>query len=449
MSRRVLVSAAAGGLLLLLVIVLFFASSPTILQLEPKAVSVVGAETPLALKASNPHGVRQARAFLEQNGKRTLAWESPAQSATRLFFSGKNAPDSRFQFTVGKKQVPALEHGKARLIVETTANDFRAKNDQLAFDVTVNTDPPRVFADGFQHYINQGGAELVTFRAGGYWTEAGVRVGKYTFRSFPMPGAKPAPDGTAELFSLFAFPWDVPADTAPEVYARNPAGAEAAVRFWFRTFPKEFRRRQLDITDAFMDKVASELDRGDTAPLLDRFLKINGEMRRTNNATLAGLRKETAEGFTWSTPFVQLANSKVESVFADERTYMYQGKAVDKQVHLGFDLSVNAASPVTASNDGKVVWAAPLGIYGNCVVIDHGYALQSIYGHLSQLAVKPGETVKKGQEVGRSGATGLAGGDHLHYSMQIDGVQVNPVEWWDGHWIHDRIWSKIPPPQTH
>ncbi len=76
-------------------------------------------------------------------------------------------------------------------------------------------------------------------------------------------------------------------------------------------------------------------------------------------------------------------------------------------------------------------------------MVDHGYGLQSIYGHLSQIAVKPGEAVKKGQAMGRSGATGMAGGDHLHFSMQIDGVQITPVEWWDEHWIHDRILSKV------
>ena len=96
-----------------------------------------------------------------------------------------------------------------------------------------------------------------------------------------------------------------------------------------------------------------------------------------------------------------------------------------------------------AANDGKVVFAERLGIYGNCIVVDHGYGLQSIYGHLSQIQVKAGDMVKKGQTMGRSGETGLAGGDHLHFSMQIDGVQVNPIEWWDEHWIHGHILSRM------
>jgi murein DD-endopeptidase MepM/ murein hydrolase activator NlpD len=122
---------------------------------------------------------------------------------------------------------------------------------------------------------------------------------------------------------------------------------------------------------------------------------------------------------------------------------MYQGKKVDQQVHLGFDLAVGQHTPVIAANDGRIVWAAPLGIYGNCIVMDHGYGLQSIYGHMSAIAVKEGEMVSRGQVMGKSGSTGLASGDHLHFSMQIDGIQVNPIEWWDEHWIKDHIRSRI------
>jgi murein DD-endopeptidase MepM/ murein hydrolase activator NlpD len=90
-----------------------------------------------------------------------------------------------------------------------------------------------------------------------------------------------------------------------------------------------------------------------------------------------------------------------------------------------------------------VVWGADLGIYGNCIVVDHGYGLQSIYGHLREIDVKPGDMVKKGQKMGIAGQTGLAGGVHVHFSMQIDGVQTNPREWWDEHWIKDRVLSKL------
>jgi murein DD-endopeptidase MepM/ murein hydrolase activator NlpD len=241
---------------------------------------------------------------------------------------------------------------------------------------------------------------------------------------------------------LFAFPWDTPPGTVPLVFARNPSGAEATARFWFKVFPKRFRTRDLEISESFLEKVVGELDPNGSGNLVARFLKINGEMRRQNNQALADLRLKTEERVLWSGPFRRYG--KTESEFADTRNYVYQGKTIDRQTHLGFDLADVPHVAVEAANDGKVVWADRLGIYGNCVVLDHGYGLQSIYGHLSQIAVQFGEMVKKGQELGRSGATGMAGGDHLHFSMQVDGVQITPVEWWDEHWIHDRILSKLP-----
>jgi len=117
-------------------------------------------------------------------------------------------------------------------------------------------------------------------------------------------------------------------------------------------------------------------------------------------------------------------------------------------VHLGFDLSDTANAPVHVANDGRVVWADDLGIYGNCVVVDHGYGLQSIYGHMKSLRCEGGRHGEEESSLGVAGATGLAGGVHVHFSMQVDGVQVNPREWWDEHWIHDRIMSKLDPNQA-
>ena len=196
-----------------------------------------------------------------------------------------------------------------------------------------------------------------------------------------------------------------------------------------------------------MTKLVNQIDPdGTLAPgpdILSRFLKINGEMRRKNNQQLADLRSKTEEKILWNGPFLHWG--KEESMFADVRNYIYKGKKIDQQVHLGFDLSDTANAPVHVANDGRVVWAADLGIYGNCVVVDHGYSLQSIYGHMNRIDVKVGDMVKKDQSLGVAGATGMAGGVHVHFSMQIDGVQVNPKEWWDEHWIHDRIMSKLDP----
>ncbi|HLJ13850.1 MAG TPA: M23 family metallopeptidase [Bryobacteraceae bacterium] len=415
--------------------VLLIMSSHSRLAFEP-APKAIGIETPIAVHLTNPHGVRRITAVVEQNGTSATIFTSRS-AAHRLTFWRSHSQPQDIHFTAGQKQAPQLKEGKARLIFEAESNDLRGSTDTLIADVMVILRPPSVSADELQHYINQGGSELALFTPSGYWTDSGVHVANYTFRSFPLPGS------STQRFSLFAFPWDMARDTVPEVYAVNPAGTEATARFWFKLFPKKFRSRDLVIDDKFLNRVVNQIDPGGSGDLLTRFLKINGAMRRSNNQTLSALRFKTADKFYWTQAFLQLSNSKVESEFADVRSYIYNGKKVDQQVHLGFDLAVARHTPVPAANDGKVVWAAPLGIYGNCIVVDHGYGLQSIYGHLSELAVKEGEMVKRGQQMGKSGSTGLAGGDHLHFSMQVDGVEVNPIEWWDAHWIKDHITNRL------
>jgi murein DD-endopeptidase MepM/ murein hydrolase activator NlpD len=180
-----------------------------------------------------------------------------------------------------------------------------------------------------------------------------------------------------------------------------------------------------------------------TGDPVTRFVKINSEMRQANNKTLSDLQFKTADRFLWSRPFIRQPHSQTESSFADVRNYIYHGQKIDQQVHLGYDLAVTQHVGVEAANDGRVVYAAPLGIYGNCIVLDHGYGLQTIYGHLSRIDVHEGDTVKQGQVMGLSGQTGMAGGDHIHFAMQLDGVQIDPKEWWDAHWIKDHIARRV------
>ncbi len=161
--------------------------------------------------------------------------------------------------------------------------------------------------------------------------------------------------------------------------------------------------------------------------------------------TIRSLAARSRPEFMWTRPFVAVPNGKVMASFAQRRTYRYQGRAIDEQVHLGYDLAMTRTYPVPAANTGIVIYAKYLGIYGNTVIIDHGYGLQTIYGHLSSIAVNEGQKVSRGDIIGKTGETGLAGGDHLHYCTILQGLAVNPVEWWDGHWIRDRIAKKLGP----
>jgi murein DD-endopeptidase MepM/ murein hydrolase activator NlpD len=177
--------------------------------------------------------------------------------------------------------------------------------------------------------------------------------------------------------------------------------------------------------------------------LLEDFLQINGELRRANSAALRQLARQTKPEFLWRGAFLALPGGQVMSSFADRRTYLYQGRKVDEQFHLGFDLASVSRAPVPAGNRGRVVLARDFGIYGNTVVLDHGFGLMSLYAHLSEIGVREGDLVERAQPLGTSGSTGLAGGDHLHFSFLLQGLPVRPIEWWDAHWIRDRLARKL------
>lgn len=422
---------------------MLFALSATPAISLPNSLSALGRSTSVTVRVSDAHGIRSAKGWVEQNGNRYTVSEITTTPSRRIFWR-RGVPDAEWTFNAGTQNLSGLKDGKAQLIVEATSNDFRGKTATVEREVMVVTQPAVVSADQEQHYLYLGMADLVTLNLSGYWTEAGVRVGDEKFRAWPMPGGKPG------FFSLFAFAWNMPPGTVPLVYATNPGGDQATAPIAYQ-FPKKeqpkYRVRDLPIDDHFMQKVINELDPNGSGDPVARFVKINSEMRRANNQVLSDLRLKTEPRFLWSQPFLQQPNTKVEANFADVRNYIYQGKKIDQQVHLGYDLSSTQHVDVLASNDGKVVYAAPLGIYGNCIVLDHGYGLQSIYGHLSQIAVHEGDMVKRGQSMGKSGMTGMAGGDHIHFSMQLEGVQIDPKEWWDAHWIQDHIAKRVSLPQ--
>jgi murein DD-endopeptidase MepM/ murein hydrolase activator NlpD len=412
------------------IVFLLARSASPILDL-PTPVNTLGQATPIAVHVRDPRGVRNLTAVVVQNGARYPVWEMTQPTKSK---------DNTWTFTAGVKTTPQLRDGKASLIVEATSNDLLRKTGSLDHEVTVVTQPPTSSVDSDTHYLYLGMADLATFNVNGGWSAAGVRVGDQTYRAWPMPGGKPG------LFSLFAFAWNMPAGTIPVVFASNDAGNDVTTPITFQ-FPKKeqphYTVHDLQVSDAFMQKVVGELNPNGSGDMVARFVRVNNDMRKSNNQTLSDLRLKTADHFLFSQPFARQAHSQAEATFADVRNYIYQGKKIDQQVHLGYDLAVTQHVGVEASNDGRVVYAAPLGIYGNCIVVDHGYGLQTVYGHLSHFDVHEGDMVKRGQVMGQSGMTGMAGGDHIHFAMQLDGVQIDPKEWWDSHWIQDHIAKRV------
>ena len=412
----------------------------------------IGQATPLDVMVESPGGAfARVDISLEQDGRAypvfTLA--QPAQASVRQ----ETADRLYIMRPVGKRDVPELKPGPAKLVVHAARPvlfGLRDAESEVTRDVYVRLDPPSVAVLSTFHYINHGGAEFVVYRATPPDVESGVRVGDQIYPGYPASGAGVQTDAAAKV-AFFALLHDQDLNTPISLYARDPAGNEATASLDHRAFPKSFARSRIEIDDRFLQRVVPaiaastpDLALATSGPdLLDSFLRINGDLRRRNSQTIAELAGKTTREMLWTRAFQALGNASVEAGFADHRTYRYQGRDIDQQVHLGFDLAVTQHIPVLAASTGVVIYAADLGIYGNCVIIDHGLGVQSLYAHLSAIDVAAGSRVEQGHVLGRSGMTGLAGGDHLHFTMLVNGHPVNPVEWWDPKWMQDRVLRKI------
>jgi murein DD-endopeptidase MepM/ murein hydrolase activator NlpD len=329
--------------------------------------------------------------------------------------------------------------------IEVLANDHsiyhlgKGNSTQEIYTLTYDTRPPVISILSKAHNFTKGGSGLVTFNINEEAENVGVQFGDYFFPAYIQESGNYA--------CLFAYPYDTNDKTfVPRVVATDLAGNERQAGIYYRANNKKFRQRKIKISDSFLAQKTPEFEAFVSKPgdPVEIFLQVNGEIRQQNRDQITELGYKTSAQPLWEGAFLRQPQTATLAQFADHRTYYYSGKAIDKKVHLGQDLASVAQAEIIAENSGEVVWAEYLGIYGQCVVIDHGLGLQSLYAHMSQLSVQPGDFVSRGQIIGRSGATGMAGGDHLHLGIFVSGVPVQPIEWWDKSWLKNNIDSKLP-----
>ena len=312
---------------------------------------------------------------------------------------------------------------------------------RLTVPATLDLTPPRIELLTTQHNVRLGGVELAVFRQSPDTVRSGIEVDKYFFPAMTGYFAD-----SAVALAFFAIPQDLNADVRPKLIASDAAGNQREIAVPVSIKPRTFADRTLAIDDTFLARKVPEIEEASGLPiaadLVQGYLYINGELRRQNEARILELTKAATPVWS-SSAFHRQSNAAPLSAFADRRTYTYRGQPIDHQTHLGYDLASLKLSPVEAAQAGKVVLAQNLGIYGNAVILDHGLGIYSLYGHLSSFTVKEGDQVTAGQTLGQTGETGLAGGDHLHFSIMLHGVHVDPVEWWDPHWLHDHVTPKL------
>ena len=447
MPRVLLVLVLVGGLVLAVRGALRAGPVPE-LAISPSA-KAIGARTSVTVTATEPtRGLTGVKIeFIQGDRVETLVAKTYIPEGAWAFWGNKTDSDA-IKFELGRdvqknlKQLPAT----IRVTATRASSWLRHPGPEVKeLVLPVRLTPPSLSVVSSFTYVNQGGCEAVVYRVGETSVTDGVRAGAWFFPGFPLPGA-----GPQDRFALFAVPYDLGETSQVKLIAEDEVGNRASASMIDKFFKRPLKRDTIPLDDAFLGKVVPSIlsqtpELTDKGNLLENYLQINRDLRKTDNAQLVELAKTSQPRFLWTRPFQAMGSTKVMAHFADRRSYVYRGGIVDQQDHLGLDLAGVSRAPVPAANDGVVMLARFFGIYGNAVVIDHGYGLMSLYGHLSAIDVKEGQTVTRGQALGRTGDTGLAGGDHLHFAILLQGLPVSPVEWWDAHWLTDRIERKLGP----
>ena len=423
---------------------IIFEGEKSLISLEPRPDFLSKKKSFIIKVSDKKRGLRILKVFYSQGGREITLFERKFPFEGLLNCEGIHSFEKELIFDPSELH---LAQGRMDLNIQVWDYSRRGGGDGnmtlLQHKMTVDTIPPSILTISRAHNINQGGASLVVYRTSSDTVESGVYVDNHFFPGFPTE--EKHKEGEICL-AYFALPHDSGLDPSIYLWAKDRAGNNTKAGFYYHVRRKRFSNTVINITDKFLERVLPyfsfyEFDPQDSN--IERFLKINNELREEDNKGFYELITKTDTKRLWEGNWLRLKHSATMAKFADHRSYYYKGEKIDEQFHLGIDLASLANSPVEAGNNGRIILADRQGIYGLTVVIDHGQGLASLYGHLSSILVTPGQDVKKGDIIGYTGQTGLAGGDHLHLGIMVHGVFVNPIEWWDSHWIEDNIIKKL------
>jgi murein DD-endopeptidase MepM/ murein hydrolase activator NlpD len=408
---------------------------------EPLVVGAGGRELELALRDA-ASGVRQVKAVLvHPRGEAALLEESYPGN---LWSGGADRGERHVSLRIDPVSLD-LPDGSAVLRISASDWSLRGNETTLELPVTVDRKPPRITVTSGLTYVNRGGSGVVVYRVSEKPARTGVQVGDAFFRGYPV-------EATGQWVSIFAIPPQDGPEPQVRVVAEDAAGNRSDAGWPTVIKDREFPHAEVSLPASFLDTVVKKLATSEgiaTDDLEAAFREINTRVRAKDEARIRELVADSAPYALWQGPFEQLRNSKVTSRFAERRDYVVGGVKNSEATHYGYDLASTQAAPVTATAAGRVRYAGELGIYGNCVLIDHGLGVASLYGHLSRLDVAAGDNVTRGQTLGLSGSTGLAGGDHLHFAILVGDTYVDPLEWWDASWIETHVDSRVPPRLAH
>ena len=399
------------------------------ISLSPDTGSIAPSKN-LRFAVSDPSGVRSLKVTIHRKDQSLVLLD-------RTFTS----PSNRQEVEIGLKE-SGLRDGTFQLEAEARDMAFMglgSGNSRTArWEMRLDGQAPQVRVRTTAPALRRGGMAAIGYTVSEDVETTGVRIKDHFFPAFRQ--------ASGIYFCLFPWALDVTkAEFLPEIVSVDLAGNESRTRVILNASDHNYKNDTLNISDKFLDSKMPALAHlaPEAGSNLEIYLHMNNVVRRENENTLMELGTNTAPTMLWQGAFKRLPGSASRAGFGDHRTYMHNGTKIDEQTHMGQDLASTARAPIPAANAGTVVYAGDLGIYGLMVLIDHGLGLQSLYSHMSEIGVAVGDTVKQGDIIGKTGTTGLAGGDHLHFGMVLHGIQIQPTDWFDAKWVRNMVTGRL------
>ena len=394
---------------------------------------------PLSLEIEDASGIKSYRVVLKTNsGDKTLYYEQ-LLNPQQLIKLEIESPRSAY----------AMKDKDVKIVVEAVDfskwNLLKGNSVTREFSIKIDKKRPQLNIVSNSYKIIRGGSAIVIFKANDenlkdLYIETNFDK-KFKVEPFYKKGY---------YISLLAWPIkqeNFRASVIATDYAKNKA--KAYIPLYLKQ--KTYRVSKINLSDRFLKGKIAQLaeEFAETQGVdnsLEQFKIINEDVRAKNEQLIHDITSKVSDEMISDfkiNKMYPLKNAQVVTSFGDHRKYYYDGNYISESYHLGLDLASNAMAAIKPQNSGNVVFSDFNGLYGNMPIIDHGLGLYTLYGHCSSVSVNSGDEVQKNEPIANTGKTGYAMGDHLHFGVLVQGIEVRPAEWMDKTWMKLNIGDVI------
>lgn len=400
-------------------------------------------KTPLKIKLADNIALGKYKIEVEEKGKTTVLAEGEAAKGQKELNLTLTYPKNAF--------LPTTPN--AKIIIKATDkslwNFFGPNKLESEVQVVCDITPPIAAVIASSYGIAKGGSATVVFEA----RDENLKSVSVKTASGKVFKAQPF---IKKGFYIALIAWPLTDDNfSASVSAVDMAGNEAYAPIEFFQKNVVYKDKKLMLKDDFLNQkiveLSSSMKASANTAALDRFVYVNNTLRGENEKLIGEITGRTGDNLVNSyfvESFLPIKNASVVGSFGDHRSYYLNNEVISQSYHKGVDFASVKEDTIVAPNNGVVIFAAPNGIYGNMLVVYHGLGLFTLYGHCSSFLAKEGDVVQKGQPIAKTGMSGLAFGDHLHYGVVIQGVEVRPLEWLDANWIKLNVTKVIEDAKT-